>query len=76
MRILTCLAAAAAIAWPQDGKKNPGWGEAGGGPERTNSYAGRMPPALKLSWQKAMGCPMPGRAQFVAGGGFLFGSSP
>jgi hypothetical protein len=57
-------------------KPKTAWSEFGGGPRHANSYDGKMPAELALAWKKPMGCPMPGRAQFVAGGGLLFGSSP
>lgn len=65
----------AGIAAAQD-RKAPTWSEFGGGPERRNAYEGRMPANLALAWKRDMGCNMPGRAQFVAGGGYLYGSSP
>ena len=65
----------ATVAAAQEKKAKP-WEQFGGGPERRNSSDAKLPPALVLSWKKEMGCPVPGRAQFVAGGGLLFGSSP
>jgi len=59
----------------QDKKPRP-WDQFGGGPERRNASETKMPATLALSWKKEMGCAVPGRAQFVAGGGLLFGSSP
>ncbi len=57
-------------------KKAPPWSEFGGGSSRRNAHEGKLPAALPLAWKKAMGCTMPGRAQFVAGGGLLYGGSP
>lgn len=75
MRLL--VVAAAMLSLAQDPKaKTPSWSEFGGGPGHTNAYEGRMPAELSLAWKQPMGCPMPGRAQFVAGGGLLYGSSP
>ncbi len=74
-KVLVAGLVLASVAIAQD-KKPRGWDQFGGGPERRNAYDAKLPAALVLSWKKEMGCPVPGRAQFVAGGGLLFGSSP
>lgn len=74
MRAFWFVVLAAAVS-AQDRRPGP-WSEFGGGPERRNAYEGRMPANLALAWKRDMGCNMPGRAQFVAGGGYLYGSSP
>ncbi len=76
MKTLTLAAVAlVALASAQDRKPRP-WDQFGGGPEHRNAFEAKLPPNLVLSWKKTMGCAVPGRAQFVAGGGLIFGSSP
>jgi hypothetical protein len=78
MRFLTLTMAALLLpAGAQDKAKKPRpWDQFGGGPERRNAHDGKLPASMSLVWKKEMGCAVPGRAQFVAGGGLLFGSSP